>query len=191
MSESLAKGAALTPESFADFIARLKHWNDGEGVSDHCTANPVFMVEKLVPVFGIDRDYTDEYAIYCHEDEQHWLSTIQFMCDMAEENPDVAEKIEAESKADYGCCFDELSEGCQLEIICNIEWVSVVGYAERWEPIGAHLTKEAAQAFIDRKGHDYRDGLRIYVESSCYGWEFNTIIRALIDGRLVLKEDEK
>jgi hypothetical protein len=42
---SLATGAKLTPETWADFVARLKHDCRSEGVSDHCTADAIFIVQ--------------------------------------------------------------------------------------------------------------------------------------------------
>ena len=56
--------------------------------------------------------------------------------------------------------------------------------------MNSHFTREAAEAFIKRKSHDYRDGLRIYVDANIYCWEFNAIKEALMDGRLVLAESK-
>ncbi|MNN59485.1 hypothetical protein D3C81_1746030 [compost metagenome] len=52
--------------------------------------------------------------------------------------------------------------------------------------MSAHFTKDAAEAFIRRKKHDYRHGMRVYVESQYYAWEFNVIKNAILDGRLIL-----
>ena len=41
-----------------------------------------------------------------------------------------------------------------------------------------------ADAFIKRKGHDYREGLRVYVDATSYSWELNTIKAAILDGRI-------
>jgi hypothetical protein len=59
-----------------------------------------------------------------------------------------------------------------------------VYYADRWEFVSAHFTKEAAEAFINRKKHDY-DKLRVYVDCQLYCWEFNAIINGLLDGKIV------
>lgn len=59
MSKSIADGAKLTPETFADFIERLKYHHRGEGVSRHITADPIFMVQKESTIYGMDTDYCD------------------------------------------------------------------------------------------------------------------------------------
>ena len=55
---------------------------------------------------------------------------------------------------------------------------------ERWEFVCQHFTRDAADAFIKRKGHDYREGLRVYVDATSYSWELNTIKAAILDGRI-------
>lgn len=42
MSATLASGAPLTAETWADFVARLRHHCRGEGVSRHYTASALF-----------------------------------------------------------------------------------------------------------------------------------------------------
>ena len=79
-----------------------------------------------------------------------------------------------------------LEECNQFDILDNLEYHRVVGRSESWEYVCAHFTKDAADAFIKRKSHDYRDGLRVYVDSQYYSWEFNAIKNAIMDGRLVL-----
>jgi len=124
---TLATGATLTPETFADFVARLRHDVAGEGVKDHYTADAIFIVQA----------------------RKQWS------------------------------ILDALPDH------------TVTGWDEKWEYVSAHMTKDAAEAFIQRKKHDYRKGLRVYVESQCYCWEYNTIIAALMSGELVLKGESK
>ena len=82
-----------------------------------------------------------------------------------------------------------LSESDQWDILADLPEHTVSGWDERWEHVNSHLTKEAAEAFIRRKKHDYRDGLRVYVEAQIYCWEFNEIIKGLLDGRIVFAAD--
>lgn len=182
---TLAQGAALTPETFADFVTRLKHHCQGEGVSDHCTADAIFNVQARRIIFGIDRDYTDQVAIY-HE-ERYWFSTQAYWDDCCEEEQ-AALNDAAQSYDEAG--FLALDEDDRLEIIAKLDGHYVSGWDEKWETINAHYTKEAAEAFIARKKHDYRDGLRVYVNAQIYCWEWNAIKAALMDGRLVLAQGE-
>ena len=49
--------------------------------------------------------------------------------------------------------------------------------------MNSHFTKDAAEAFIRRKKHDYGE-MRVYVESQYYAWEFEAIKAAILDGTL-------
>jgi hypothetical protein len=80
MSDSIATGAKLTPETFADFIERLKYHNQGEGVNEHCTADAIFIVQRKRLVSGIDTDYTDQLMIWC--DDCKWFSIQEYWDDM-------------------------------------------------------------------------------------------------------------
>jgi len=47
--------------------------------------------------------------------------------------------------------------------------------------VNSHFTRDAAEAFIRRKQHDYGE-MRVYVESQYYAWEFEAIKEAILDG---------
>lgn len=64
------------------------------------------------------------------------------------------------------------SEEAQWHILGQRENHTVTGWDERWECVNAHFTKDAAEAFIKRKKHDYGKGMRVYVNSQYYAWEF-------------------
>lgn len=145
----------LEKETFDDFISRLKYHNQGEGVKDHCTANPIFIVQKRVRVYGFDSEYVSDY-VWCNEEQDH-----------KEANVVTARRLDALDD-------DGRATG---------DWEKIY-YVDRWEYVCAHLTKEAAEAFIARKGHDY-EGLRVWVDSQYWCWEFNAIIKALLDGKVI------
>lgn len=185
--QSLAHGDSLTPETFNDFINRLRYHCKGEGVSDHCTADAIFLVEQRVYVYGIDRDYTDQLAIIDHEgDGDAFRSLDAFWDDRDDEQKEELNRLAQEHA---GMDFMELRCSDRYDILEDAG-MSVTGWDERWDYVCAHFTKEAAEAFIRRKGHDYRAGLRVYVNAQVYCWEWNAIKSALIDGRLVLAEEK-
>jgi len=175
MGESLAKGAALTAETWADFVARLHHDCVGEGVKRHYTADATFLVEKRV------------WQAVPEE-----LSDIRRMLtDGHEETPEAFfEDLDAEEQA----ALNEAAGGSFLDAdgydmraatgkACTrirrcISWKNSGNY------VGQHMTRDAADAFIKRKGHDYREGLRVYVDATSYSWELNTIKAAILDGRI-------
>jgi hypothetical protein len=80
--------------------------------------------------------------------------------------------------------FLALDRDEQLEILAELEDHQVVGWNETWEYVNAHFTKDAAEAFIRRKKHDYRKGMRVYVDCQYYAWEFNAIKEAILNGTL-------
>lgn len=182
---SLATDGELTAESFADFVKRLHHGVRGEGVRDHHTADALFTVQARKIVFGIDRDYTDKLAVavegdLCFSPQEYW------------DTSDEGHRAHLDSIAqETGCClFLELDRDDQWDLLGDLQDHTVAGWDERWEYVNSHFTKEAAEAFIKRKKHDYREGIRVYVDAQVYCWEFNAIINGLLDGSIVFTEQK-
>lgn len=183
---SLAKGDELTQETWDDFAKRLHYDCVGKGVDWHCTADALFTVQAKRLIFGIDLDYTDKKAICC--DGSHWFSTLEYWDDLDE---DGKSSLQEQVHKDFDECFTDLDEDAQWDILSELEDHYVTGYDETWEYVNSHFTKDAAEAFMRRKKHDYREGMRVYVESQYYAWEFNTIKQAILDGRLIYNDKAK
>ena len=182
--QTLATGADLTPALFEDFRQRLVHHCRGEGVRDHCTADAIFIVQAKRLVYGIDTDHTDNRVVI-HEDRKHF-SPQEYWDDLSEEER--AELNEA-AREYTDCDFLVLAPHSQWEVLGEMEDRTVTGWDGRWEYVNVHFTREAAEAFIKRKAHDYPLGLRIYVDAQTYCWEWNTIKAAIMDGRLGLVDE--
>lgn len=182
---SLAIGEKLTAENFSDFVQRLRYHVRGEGVDWHSTADALFTVQARRIIFGIDRDYTDKWAVYV--DESMYFSVLEYWGNQESESRARLHRLAQEQG---GCGFLLLSESDQWDILADLPEHTVSGWDERWEIVNSHFTKEAADAFIVRKKHDYRDGLRVYVEAQVYCWEFNEIIKGLMDGRIAFNAAE-
>jgi hypothetical protein len=182
MNQSLAFGAELNADTFADFVKRLHHDCVGEGVNDHYTADALFIVQEKVIIQGIDKEYVDDWCVY--HDERTWYSPVDYWKSLDKSDKADLNKICKES---WGETFLKLNSLLQWDVLSGLDEHIVSGYAERWEYVCAHFTKDAAEAFIARKKHDYRDGLRVYVDSQYWAWEFNAIKNALINGKLVFK----
>ncbi len=161
----------LTKETFDDFISRLKFHNQGEGVKDHCTSNPVFIVQKKEFVPGIGPDYGADYFWTDDDGEAEWSDS------------DVQREINEGTEA--GVCFEpyDIEDDDEIKDEAGEVLYRKIYYIVRWDYVSAHLTKEAAEAFIKRKQHDYRQ-LRVWVDSQYHCWEFNAIIKALLDGKI-------
>lgn len=181
---SLAHGAPLSTESWADFVARLRYDCVGEGVHDHCTADAIFRVEARTIIYGIDRDYTDKQAVIC--DDSTWFSPKEYWDDLDE---DQQSRLNLVVQQAHECDFLQLKECDQWDLLDEIDDHSVVGWDEKWEHVNSHFTKDAAEAFIKRKRHDYRKGIRVYVDAQTYCWEYNTIKEAILQGQIGLTDE--
>lgn len=181
---SLAHGVPLSRDSWSDFVARLCHDCVGKGVHDHCTADAIFKVEARVIIYGIDRDYTDKQAVIC--DDSTWFSPQEYWDDLDDEQQSRLNLVVQQS---HECDFLELDERNQWDLLDEIDDHSVVGWDEKWEYVNSHFTKDAAEAFIERKRHDYRKGIRVYVDAQTHCWEYNTIKEAILQGRIGLTDE--
>ena len=178
MTATLAKGADLTQETWADFVARLHHDCVGEGVREHYTADAVFLVQKRTKVYcpeGVDGEAFD---IYCPNDggtcdAEHWYQCL---------DGDSQQRLDAECP---GIGFLAAGMYDQMNALSEVHPnVDTYEFNWGWETINQHFTKDAAEAFIARKKHDYCNGLRVYVDASTYSWELNTIKAAILSGQI-------
>jgi len=182
-NQTLARGIALDQATFDDFVTRLRHHCRGQGVSNHCTADAIFLVERSELIYGLDTDFTDNRVVTC--DDSEWFSPSEYW-----EDCDKDQRAELNRKSQEHCSkqFMKAREWDQWEILSELDDHNVYGWDQRWTFVNMHFTQEAAEAFIKRKKHDYPKGLRVYVDAQSYCWEFNAIKEALMGGRLVLSE---
>lgn len=181
---SLVNGQILTSDTWNDFVTRLRHDCEGNGVDEHHTADALFTVQAKRLIFGIDLDYTDKKAV-CF-DGSNWFSPQEYWDDCDEEGQ---AELNTKAELEHEKPFLELDESDQWEILAELDEHIVTGWDETWEYVNAHLTKDAAEAFIRRKKHDYRDGMRVFVESQYHACEFNTIKQGILSGQLVFNEE--
>jgi hypothetical protein len=162
----------LTKDNYIDFVKRLKYHVNGEGVNDHCTSNAIFIVQTYRLIGGIDLDYDPSHYWTDSDHESEWTDE-EFAAELAEFVEDGGTHDDFDLKLDRLVTQD------------NVILFQKIGYHESWEYVNAHLTREAAEAFIKRKSHDHRR-LRIYVDSQYWCWEFNAIIEGMISGEIGL-----
>lgn len=183
---SLATGDQLTAESWADFVKRLHHHCNGEGVHEHYTASAIFNVQARKIIYGIDPDYTTEFVAIWEDSE--WFSPQAYWDDAEEEQRHILDQAAQEAG---DCLFLELHASDQWQILGELENHTVTGWTEDWEHINSHFTREAADAFIARKKHDYLKGLRVYVDAQNYCWEFEAIKEGILSGRIGFIEKQE
>lgn len=124
---------------------------------DNCfTASPNYCIQEYRCITGIDQDYTDQIG---------WFDT------------DGGSMASDEEAATLEAGYDEdgtIPDG----------WIRT-GYDWQWRCIGvSFLTKDAADAFVSSQRHNYRDGLRVYVDSHYRNAEMREV-RRLLAGPLV------
>lgn len=180
MTLSLATGAKLSATTFADFTARLRHDCVGAGTRDHCTADAIFIVQCRRLIYGIDTDYApDNRVAIC--DDWEWFSPQDYYDDLGDEG---RAALNRESQEWCQKQFMKADVDDQWYVIGERENHTVTGWTDHWEYVSAHFTNDAAEAFIKRKKHDYRKGMRVYVECQYHSWEYNAIKEAFLTGRL-------
>lgn len=182
--ESLVYGQ-LNAATWTDFVARLRYDVKGKRVDDHCTSCAIFTVENRKMVSGIDLDFDPERMIYCDGDE--WFSPAEYWkdCDR-QQKADLNKRMQAFTESQ----FIKADIEDQWTVLGELPDHQVIGYAWEWEHVNSHFTHAAAEAFIARKKHDYRE-LRVYVESQYYCWEFEAIKAAILSGELIYQPKEQ
>lgn len=181
---TLATGAALDATTWTDFVERLRYHCNGAGVKWHHTAAAIFTVQTKRFDYGYEIDYA-EGRVVCLEDRR-WFSPKEYWEDLDDEE---RAEIDQALMADRECGFMDLDEDDQWDYLAELDDHTVTGWNKRWEIVNSHFTREAAEAFIQRKRHDYGE-MRVYVESQYYAWEFEAIKEAILDGTLAFTPKE-
>lgn len=118
---------------------------------EHCTAEPLFLVERKRRVYGFDPRFTEEVA---------WLD---------------GEEVEA---ATDGETFKRLEEGHERGDDEPDGWTRT-GFVDRWEFVTVCFTKQAAEAYIEDQKHNLGEA-RVYVDSAVRNPEMKAIRRHLV-----------
>lgn len=140
------------------------------------TADPLFCVEELERIYGMDPNWTSDYVWTNPEDpECHYETDKAFFDALKEEGtlPSEADIAEAEWS-------DELRTTNEI-------LYTKVYYVTRWMFKTAHLTEAAAEAYADGNSHNLGK-TRIYVTSQYRCDEFNAVRQALKNDKLTLIE---
>lgn len=175
----------LDKQSWQDFVTRLEHDCKGKMAESHCTADAIFIVQARRRTIGIDAAYTDKFCL-CDQEGTVWESPEDYYKCLDEYQQ---EEMDAACKEEHWCKFLDCDEKEAFALACEFdEELILTGWDDRWEYVNSHFTYAAAERFIKRKKHDYRLGLRIYVDAQSYCWEFNTIKEGILNGAITLIE---
>ncbi|MDC9598951.1 hypothetical protein [Xenorhabdus anantnagensis] len=169
---SLADGGELSRETWADFVNRLEY----RGVDWHGAAYPSFTVRERVRVTGSE---DDEAGIYYDCESYYFPEDLIAILD--------DEQKQAIFNYAQNECLFEFDELYDIDKYKCIESVLDDAYIFYWKcdyrTVNTHLTREAAEKFIQRKQHDYGE-LSVYVESFYWCWEMRTLIDGILTGKI-------
>lgn len=170
----------MNKQEFNELVERLTYWNkSNEGIQTHITDSPIFTVQQLVKITGMDSMYCDDWLLYF--DCSSWNDVEDYTDTFDDEELKNILKISGCDDRDE---FLDLDEYEQIEALkSDNSELEQVYYKEEWQHVNTHLTKEGAQAFIKRKQHDYGK-LRVYVESLFWCVEFKELIKGLVSGEI-------
>lgn len=135
LREAVAEPACAVPDAIRKIGEAL---NADRYDNDHCTAYPIFTVEKKRYVTGIDTDFTEQIGWFCDESD-------------GGKGP-VESTLAAELEEEY-----DRTDKCR-------EGYTRTGYAIEWRHVSSYFTKPAAEAFIAAKCHEGE--MRVYVDSA-------------------------
>jgi hypothetical protein len=172
-------------DSFRD---RLRRLHRGDGVSEHGTANPTCAVRHKVRIVGVDAEYAEETVYIDLDNANEVYGTIDEFLENLDSDQITA--LNHLSVSMFDCGIKDLCEYDLMRVI-NRKGYSLkeVGYIDRWEIVNVHFTAEGAQAFIDRQRHNYNGELGIWINSSIWCDEFNSVIQAILDGQVQFNEN--
>lgn len=170
--EKVMQNNMMTKEQFEHLKERLSfgHKDMSHEASDYrsITEHPIFYVQDLHEMVGMQPDYsnqgpygsTEYYTIIydgSHVESYKSLNDLRESCEDFEDFKDTVKECD--------------------EIGCMGIWFDVC----------AHLTREAAQLYIDQNKHNLKSP-RIYVKSMNRCHEMISLVEAIINGNLVYKD---
>ncbi len=126
------------------------------------TDAPIFIVQKLVRVYGMDSEYSDKYVwVNPHEDYHEACGRLH----------DILDRREDLLRSTFG--YEKQY------------------YTEKWEYVNGTscFTEQGCKGYLARNDHNIRERTRIYADGSYRNNEFREVRQKLIE--LSIKHDEE
>ena len=117
-----------------------------------CTSFPLFLVQQEHRIYGMDTDYCENKIYSWNDDPEYFWNTRE----------------EALSEV--------IKSGRTEDNFADV--INEVGYVTIWVFVTAHLTRKAAQLYIEQNAHNLKSP-RIYVSSQYRCHEFNAAVEFL------------
>ena len=153
--------------------------------NDHCTSDPIFVVQKRNRIYGIDLQY-DPQIEWQHSDENFALDETQSKIaeDFYNNHLDVPAYI-ARGKA-YDISWNDAEEKPD-DYVSDLKRI---GYVDTWEFVQPFFTLQAAEDYIRSDAHRLTDP-RIYVDSGYRNIEWQSAREAFVLAARIISACEK
>ncbi len=119
--------------------------------NDHCTADPMFTVQKQRRIYGFDTVYSEQTV---------WIDTESESKEVPAKRARVLDR-----RDDRG---DKIPPRYER-----------TGYIDEWEHVATYLTSEAAHAYVKAKAWSAES--RVYVDSGCRNHEWKAMQAFFMD----------
>jgi len=151
--------------------------------NNRMTAEPVWLVEQMRRIYGMDADYTDNYVWSCKEDSEYSYEPDEIQAKIIEDH-----WCGAAENQWHGCTQEKLwgSDPCEIcaegfpasDVDPEEYGYEQIGYHEYYEYVCVHFTESAAQLYVDQNSHRLNKP-RVFVHSQYRCWEWNAVVQAI------------
>lgn len=178
----------FTHESWQELVFELRESHKEHNCS---TSSPVWAVQELKVIYGLDSDYSDE-SVWCIDGETTHAAALEFFESLeAKVRHDINDYVLSQYEQLFTDDCDEYLRDAWLdEYITNerLEWKRIY-YREEWVGVQVFATRHDADRYIERQSHNHGK-LRVYVESLWSSPQMKDIFQAILDGELGFTKGE-
>lgn len=178
-----------------DTLQEQLHDHHIKGIGNVFTRSPLFLVQVKKMDWGYEEEYSEEHAIYF--DDSYWYTSQEFYDEHSLEEEEeleyflkgtswVAKRFFRESHKDWN--LKQLWEWIDYHLPDN-EYCFCHGNS-RWETINSFITRKQAENFVESKSGKDNPNVRICVDSLYRSAEFETLLEAIAQGKVVWKGEE-
>ncbi len=143
--------------------------------NDHFTADPIFMVQKLHRIFGIDPEFTDN-VLWQHGDEYTELPVNLTEACEAFYQDNFRPPVCIADGVLYGR-GDDLPDTSEVDEYFSD--IRRIGYYDEWDNVQPFFSQAGAERYIQENGHNLKKP-RIYVECAYRNREWLAMRKHLI-----------
>ena len=134
-----------------------------------CTADPYFVVQEKVYIYGIDPTYCDDYEIvWTYEGGELLDEEMSLLAEKAYEN------------GEFSFIYDEFEY--------SMSSLTRTGKRKEWRDVQPFFTREGAERYIRANRHNLREP-RVYVDSAHRNYELQAVRQYLADTFASSEED--